>query len=74
MLYLACNLAQEAGLETVLSAAFSLKHAADMKKSHSNWKKALDRAVQLVPKVGVQADCNGVAGQGIARLGFSMGP
>ena len=28
VLYLACNLTQEAGLETVLSGTFSLKHAA----------------------------------------------
>ena len=32
VVHLVCNLTQEAGLETVLSAAFSLKHAANMKK------------------------------------------
>ena len=30
VIYLACNLTQEAGLETVLCAAFSLKHAAEL--------------------------------------------
>ena len=50
VLYLVCSLTQEAGLEIVLSAAFSLKHAANMKKSYSREKEAVERAVQLVPK------------------------
>ena len=41
VLYLICNLTQEAGLETVMSAAFSLKHAANMKKKN--------KANELVP-------------------------
>ena len=47
VLYLVCNLTQEAGLETVLSAAFSLKYAANMKKSFSTQKEALDNAAAM---------------------------
>ena len=50
VLYLVRNLTQEAGLETILLAAFSLKHAAHMKRSYSSRKEALHRAVQLAPK------------------------
>ena len=38
------HLANEAGLETVLSAAYSLKHASDMEKSFLTQDEALDRA------------------------------
>ena len=46
-LYLICNLTQEAGLETVLSAAFSLKHTASMKKSFPTQEEALNKAKEL---------------------------
>ena len=46
-LHLVCNLTQEAGLESVLSAAFSLKHATDMKKSFSTQVEAMDKAKEL---------------------------
>ena len=49
VLYLVCNLKQEAGLETVLSAAFFLKHAAILRKSFSTQKEALDKAHELAP-------------------------
>ena len=57
MLYLVCNLTQEAGLETVPSAAFSLKHAANMKKSFSTKKEALDKANELVPGPAAAMKC-----------------
>ena len=37
-------MASEAGLETVLSAAYSLKHATDMEKSLASQEKAFDKA------------------------------
>ena len=40
MLRLVFSMANEAGLETVLSAAYSLKHASDMEKSQL-WKRPL---------------------------------
>ena len=49
VLYLSCNRTQKAGLETILSAAFSLQHAANVKKSYPNTEEALDRATQLLP-------------------------
>ena len=57
VLYLVCSLIQEAGLETVLSAAFSLKHVADMKKSYSSRKDDLERASKLVPQGLSAAGC-----------------
>ena len=47
MLRLTFHMANEAGLETVLSAAFSLKHASDMEKSFPTQEEALDRAKQM---------------------------
>ena len=41
VLYLVCNLTQEAGLETILSAAFSLKHAVNIQEE------ALEKAKEL---------------------------
>ena len=41
------NLRQEAGLESVLSAAFSLKHAANVKKSFPIQEEVLDKAKEL---------------------------
>ena len=38
----------EAGLESVLSAAFSLKHETDMKKSFSSLVEAQDEAKQML--------------------------
>ena len=43
-LRLVCNMANEAGLETVLSAAYSLKHATDMQKGFPTQDKAFDKA------------------------------
>ena len=37
----------EAGLETVLSAAFSLKHETDMMKTFSSREKAFDKAKEM---------------------------
>ena len=37
----------EAGLETVLSAAFSLKHETDMMKTFSSREEALDKAKEM---------------------------
>ena len=50
VLYLVFNLAQEASLETVLSAAFSLKRAANMRKTPASKQAAQHRASQLLPK------------------------
>ena len=47
LLHLVCNMAQEAGLESVLSAAFSLKHVIDMKKSFVTEEEAMDKAKEL---------------------------
>ena len=41
------NMANEAGLETVLSAAYSLKHATDVEKSFPTQEEAFDRAKQM---------------------------
>ena len=49
VLYLVANLTQEASLETVLSAAFSVKHA-NMKETFSNRQQAQDRASQFLQK------------------------
>ena len=40
-------MANEAGLETVLSAAYSLKHASDMEKSFPTQDEAFDKAKQM---------------------------
>ena len=40
-------MANEAGLETVLSAAYSLKHATDMQKGFPTQDKAFDKAKQM---------------------------
>ena len=40
-------MANEAGLETVLSAEYSLKHATDMEKSFPTQEEAFDRAKQM---------------------------
>ena len=47
ILRLVFSMANEAGLETVLSAAYSLKHDTDMKKSFPSRKEALDRAKKM---------------------------
>ena len=41
------HMANEAGLETVLSAAYSLKHASDMEKSSPTQDEAFDKAKQM---------------------------
>ena len=46
-LRLVFNMANEAGLETVLSAAYSLKHATDMEKSFPPQEEAFDRAKHM---------------------------
>ena len=40
-------MANEAGLETVLSAAYSLKHATDMEKGFLTQDEAFDKAKQM---------------------------
>ena len=40
-------MANEAGLETVLSAAYSLKHETDMKKTFSSSEEAFDKAKEM---------------------------
>ena len=58
VVFLVCNLTQEAGLETILSAAFFLKHAANVKKSYSSRKAALDHhAYQLALRGTPAARC-----------------
>ena len=47
VLYLVCNMTQEAGLESVLSAAIALKHAANMKKSFPSREEATDNAKEF---------------------------
>ena len=47
MLRLVFHMANEAGLETVLSAAYSLKHATDMEESFPTQEEAFDRAKQM---------------------------
>ena len=47
MLRLVCCMANEAGLETVLSAAYSLKHETDMMKTFSSREEAFDKAKEM---------------------------
>ena len=47
ILRLMCCMTNEAGLETVLSAAFSLKHETDMKKTFSSLQEAQDKAKEM---------------------------
>ena len=47
VLRLVFHMANEAGLETVLSAAYSLKHETDMKKSFPSQEEAFDKAKQM---------------------------
>ena len=47
ILRLVFNMANEAGLESVLSAAYSLKHETDMKKSCPSQEEAFDKAKQM---------------------------
>ena len=47
LLRLVCYMTREAGLESVLSAAFSLKHETDMKKSFASLAEAQDKAKQM---------------------------
>ena len=47
ILRLVFSMANEAGLESVLSAAYSLKHATDMEKSFPTQEEAFDRAKQM---------------------------
>ena len=47
ILGLVFNMANEAGLESVLSAAYSLKHATDMEKSFPSQEEAFDKAKDL---------------------------
>ena len=49
MLRLVFCMANEAGLETVLSAAYSLKHETDMKKTFLSREEAFDKAKEDVP-------------------------
>ena len=44
---LVCCMTSEAGLETVLSAAFSLKHETDMMKTFSSHEEAFDKANEM---------------------------
>ena len=48
ILRLVCCMTSEAGLETVLSAAFSLKHETDMMKTFSTREEAFDKAKKWV--------------------------
>ena len=57
VLYLICNLTQEAGSESVLSAAFSLKHAANMKKGFSSHEEAMQQAKELVTDTDIAKSC-----------------
>ena len=50
MLSLVANLTQEVSLETVFSATFSWKHAANMQKTSTSRQQAQERASQLLPK------------------------
>ena len=43
LLHLVCDIAQDAGLESVLSAALSLRHVTDMKKSFVTEEEAMDK-------------------------------
>ena len=47
LLHLVCNMAQKAGLESVLFATLSLKHVTDMKKSFVTEDEAMDKAKEL---------------------------
>ena len=47
MLRFVCCMTNEGGLETVLSAAFSLKHETDMMKTFSSHEKAFDKAKEM---------------------------
>ena len=47
ILRLVFSMANEAGLETILSAAYSLKHETDMKKSFPSREEALDKAKKM---------------------------
>ena len=47
MLRLVCYMANEAGLETVLSAAYSLKHETDMVKTFPSSEEAFDKAKEM---------------------------
>ena len=47
ILRLMFNLASEAGLETILSAAYSLKHATDMEKGFPTQDEAFDKAKHM---------------------------
>ena len=47
ILRLVCCMTNEAGLETVLSAAFSLKHETDMKRTFSSLQEAQDKAKEM---------------------------
>ena len=44
---LVCWMAKEAGMETILSAAFSRKHETDMKRSFSTLAEAMDKAKRM---------------------------
>ena len=60
MLYLVSNLAQEAILETALSAAFSLKHAAKTRETFASKQEAQERASQFFPKGASQKNASEV--------------
>ena len=47
MLRLVCWMAHEAGLESVFSTAFCLKHETDMKRSFVSRREAMDKAKSL---------------------------
>ena len=65
VLYLVCNLTEEAGLESALSAAFSLKHVTNMKKSFPTQEEALDKVKEpgLSPEAAMKCIQNTPSGR-----------
>ena len=64
MLRLVCIMANEVELAPILSAACSLKHATDMKKTFSTQNEAFDKAKQL----GLTPDLRSLVCQGVSGL------
>ena len=73
VLYQVCNLTQEAGLETVLSAAFSLKHAANMNQTFSTKDEAMDRAKWMELSPEAAQNCGKATPSGRLTLCFQDG-
>ena len=67
LLRLVCCMTNEAGLESVLSAAFSLKHETDMKKTFSSLKEAQDKAKQMRLTPEEAAKCIRETPRGLVR-------